>query len=141
MAKTIKHWKEEVDNLGTLIALTALKNQSFNIPRENRLTGPFAIKSKASGKIYTSYSPDLRLSSSEVLGNWILMCPDNDEEEKNNKIIQLAKESNCTGLSYERLDNMDTESIWNHLVTFMFTPKIKYRIMKWVFENKVYKDK
>lgn len=138
--KRVKHWKSVYASIDTQGALNVLKTQTFEIGAST-FNGPFAIKSKVSNKLYTGYDPELRLSTAEVLGNWELLQPDTDEEEKNNKIIQLAKESNCTGLSYERLDNMDTESIWNHLVTFMFTPKIKYRIMKWFFENKVYRDK
>lgn len=137
--KRVKNWKSVYASIDIQGALNVLKTQTFEIGAST-FNGPFAIKSKASGKIYTAYDPDLKLSSAEVLGLWELLMPDTDEEEKTNKIIKLAKDSNCTGLSYERLDNMDTESIWNHLVTFIFTPKIKYRIMKWFFENKVYKN-
>jgi hypothetical protein len=68
----------------------------------------------------------------------MVFIPDNDEEEKNEKIRNYLKGTNCTGLKHQKIDNMTIEEIWEHISNTMDKDK-KYRMLLYYFENNIYK--
>lgn len=137
MKKVIRNWKVLINGVDTANALLALKDQEC-LNGFCTIKGPIAIQSLASRKMFVEWDPSLQLRADEIIGFWYVLVPDDDKERQKEKIIELAKESNATGLKYERLEHMSIEEIWEY-ITDHFDDDIKYRMLKWYFENKVYK--
>ena len=82
------------------------------------------------------------LSPSEATSNkWEIVVPDDEFEEKTNKLRQMFKDNNFSGLRYEKIDNMSIEELWNSLFEVMdnLDKNNKYRIAKHIIENGIYK--
>lgn len=134
--KQIRNWKIIAEHLNVITALDILKNQKM----DNHI-GPFAIGHEKTKKFVTRYLPDQAMTSEEIIVNgWRVFVPDNDEENKNNKIRNFAKESNCSGLTHDKIDNMTNKEIWRHLCSKMDNDQI-YRMLLLYYENKIYKTK
>lgn len=136
MKKVVRNWKILVKEADTIKALQALREQKFlngHLP----VDGPIAIQSQTSRKMFDEWEPSLQLRADETIGTWFILVPDNEKERQKNKIIELAKESNATGLKYDKLEHMSIEEIWEY-ITDHFDDDIKYKMLKLYFENKVY---
>ena len=72
---------------------------------------------------------------------WEIIIPDDAAEEKTNKLRQMLKDKNFTGLQYEKIDNMSIEEMFD--VIFKTMNKLdknnKYRIAKNIIETELYK--
>lgn len=137
MKKVIRNWKVLLSGVDTVNALLALKDQEC-LNGFCRIAGPIAIQSAASKKTFVEWEPSLQLRADETLGSWYVLGPDDGKERLREKIIELAKESNATGLGHVKLEHMSIGEIWEH-ITDHFDDDIKYKMLKLYFENKVYK--
>lgn len=136
MKKVIRNWKILVKEVDTIKALQALREQKF-LNGYLPVNGPIAIKSQISREMFVEWDPSLQLRADETIGSWFILVPDNDKERQKDKIIELAKESNATGLKHDKLEHMSIEEIWEY-ITGHFDDDIRYKMLKWYFENKVY---
>ena len=61
-------------------------------------------------------------------------------EEILSKMRQMYKDEHFTRLTYEKIDNMSIEDLWNSLVDVMnkLDDRNKYRVAKHIIENKIY---
>ena len=134
--KQIRNWKVIEEHFNAYNALYVLQNQKME-----GYTGPFAIRHRKTGKMLTKYAYDQMLNSDEIMVHeWNIMVPDTDEEKKCEKIRGLAKESDCSGLTYSKIDNMTNKEIWKHLCSKMNSDQI-YKMLLLYYENKIYKTK
>lgn len=81
-------------------------------------------------------------SPREVTSNkWEIIIPDDAAEEKTNKLRQMLKDDHFTGLRYEKIDIMSIEDIWNKVMNILnrLDKDTKYRLLKHIIENKLYK--
>lgn len=131
--KKIRNWKVIAEGIDTQKAIDILRNQEYQ-----KFNGPFAVQSCS--KQYDSWSYDMQFSLNEVLKTWKVLVPDTDEEAKNEKVRQMVKDSNCSGLTYDKIDNMTTKEIWKHLCGKMSDDQM-YRMIKLYYSEKVYKEK
>ena len=131
--KKIRNWKVIADKIDITDALKILMNQKY----EN-YTGPFAIQSYC--KQYDSWGLDMGFTVNEAINPWKVLVPDTDEEVKNEKIRQMVKDSNCSGLSYDKIDNMTTRELFKHIVNHVSEDQM-YRMLKLYYSEKVYKEK
>ena len=82
------------------------------------------------------------LSPREATSNkWEIIIPDDAAEEKTNKLRQMLKDKNFTGLRYDKIDNMSIEEMWNAIIEQMsrLDKDNKYRIAKNIIETGLYK--
>lgn len=131
--KKIRNWKVIAEGIDTQKAIDILRTQEYQ-----KFKGPFAVQSCS--KQYDSWSYDMQFSLNEVMNTWKVLVPDTDEEAKNEKIRQMVKESNCSGLSYDKIDNMTTRELFKHIVNHVSEDQM-YRMLKLYYSEKVYKEK
>lgn len=131
--KKIRNWKVIAEGIDTQKAIDILRNQEYQ-----NFQGPFAVQSCS--KQYDSWSYEMQFSLNEVLKTWKVLVPDTDEEAKNEKIRQMVKDSNCSGLSYDKIDNMTTRELFKHIVNRVSEDQM-YRMLKLYYSEKVYKEK
>lgn len=135
----IKNWKVAYQGADCQTALNVLQNQVFAIPHEDPFTGPFAI-SAPTGRIFTEYSPNLTLKPNEIIGDWTILVPNREKEERLIEIINWMKRTNCTGLSHPHINNMSLADIWEHISAHVGSDEMKaYKMLKYYFENNIYK--
>lgn len=82
------------------------------------------------------------LSPREATSNkWEIIIPDDAAEEKTNKLRQMLKDKNFTGLRYDKIDNMSIDEMWNAIIEQMsrLDKDNKYRIAKSIIETGLYK--
>lgn len=85
---------------------------------------------------------NIKLSPNEAISTkWEIVIPDNDAEEKTNKLRQMLKDKNFTGLRHDKIDNMSIEEMWNAIIEQMsrLDKDNKYRIAKSIIETGLYK--
>lgn len=72
---------------------------------------------------------------------WEIVIPDDAAEEKTNKLRQMLKDKNFTGLRYDKIDNMSIDEMWNAIIEQMsrLDKDNKYRIAKAIIETGLYK--
>lgn len=131
--KKIRNWKVIAEGIDTQKAIDILRNQEYQ-----NFQGPFAVQSCS--KQYDSWSYEMQFSLNEVLKTWKVLVPDTDEEAKNEKIRQMVKDSNCSGLSYDKIDNMTIRELFKHIVNRVSEDQM-YRMLKLYYSEKVYKEK
>lgn len=133
--KKIRNWKEVGSKFELVKAIEILQSQKFN-----GFEGPFAIKCPKTGKFIETFKYDLDFRVDELGSEWSIFVPDNDEEIKNNKIRELVKNSDCSGLNYSKIDNMTIKELWNHIESRMDNDQ-KYKMLLLYYDNKIYKTK
>ena len=136
--KKIKYWKTVKDGLDLQTALNMYRAQAV----EGRLYDYLAIK--LGYKIFEPgyLSKDEKFTIEEALSNkWELIVPDDGKEELLLKTRELVKNENFLRANYNRIDNMSISDIWNEInnVLIMLDEKSKYRLIKNIVENKIYK--
>ena len=132
--KRIRNWKPIIEMADIHFALKTLRTQKVE-----GYTGPFAIKC---GNRFISPEDtkiDMHFKLEEIDGLWKILIPDNDEEQKNEKIRELMKASNCSGYNYNKIDNMTIDEIWKSVSDSLSRDK-KYRLLLLYYNNKIYKD-
>ena len=129
--KRIRNWKIIAD-CDLYTALKCVKEQKYP-----GYIGPFAIRSCR--KQYEGVEWNESFTIDEIEKKWSILVPDNDEEAKNNKVRKLVKDSNCSGLSYDKIDNMTIKELWKHIESHLDADKM-YRMLLLYYKEKVYKD-
>ena len=132
--KHIRNWKVYRDYVSLSEALEILKKGTINGLH------PVCIQHAKTHKHIEKYEESLSFSPKELSNEWYILVPDNDEEEKNEKIRTLMKESFCSGLKNDKIDNMTIDEIFEHIFNRLGKDQ-KYRMLKYYFENKIYKTK
>lgn len=136
--KHIKNWKVFASGIELQAALDVLR-EGKTISGHS----PVAIQHSNTGKFIEQdkvYDRDLSFKTDELDNKWMILIPDDDKEQKNEKIRKLAKDSNCSGLTYDKLDNMTTHQIFNHIATHL-TEDQEYRWLLAFYKNEIFKTK
>jgi len=132
----IRNWKILLENVSLETAVTALEQQRINL-----VSGPIAIQNSKTWSFYEKFdSSTIRFKPSEIGNTWMILVPDTDAEEKNAKVREWVKESNCSGYNYNKIDNMTIKEIWE-MVSNKLNEDQQYRMLKYFYENKIYKTK
>lgn len=137
--KTIRNWTVAKSNLDFQTATNMLQARAIN----GTLYNDIAIRLR--DKMFISRVNDNitneKFYPREILSNeWEVLVPDTNEEEKNNKVRKMMKESTCSGLTNDKIDNMTIKEIWEHLCSKMSKDQM-YRMIKLYYSEKVYKEK
>lgn len=132
----IRNWKEIKSNVDIKTALDAFYNKICDKQNYEEI----AIKNNDTGKFLKSDNVNLNIlkvqfTTFEITNDhWSILIPDNDEEQKNFKIRQLVKNSNWSGLKWDKIDCMTVNELFDHCMNHM-SDEQKYKIMKEFFEN------
>lgn len=133
----IRNWKEIKSNADIKTALDAFYNKSYHEQNYEDI----AIKNTDTGKFLSSDNVNLNIlkvqfTTFEITNDhWSILIPNNDEEQKNFKIRQLVKNSNWSGLKWDKIDCMTVNELFDHCMKNM-SDEQKYKIMKEFFENR-----
>lgn len=141
--RKVKYWKVVKDNLDINTALQIFAAQAI----EGHLYDYLAIRYK-----YRIFEPDSitvteiknkeRFSIDEATSdNWEAIVPDDGMEELLEKARDIVKDSHFLRMSDDKINNLDMNALWNEIdnVLIMLDEKSKYRLIKHVVENKLYK--
>ena len=134
----VKYWKTVKGGLDLQTALNMYRTQEIEGHRYDYLSIKLGYQIFEPGYLskYEKFTIDEALSN-----NWELVVPDDAAEEKTNKLRQMLKDKNFTGLRYDKIDNMSIEEIFNEILNIMnnLDKDNKYRIAKHIIENELYK--
>ena len=136
--RKVKYWKAIKSNLRLHDALNMLKAQAI----EGHFYDYLAIRLG-----YKLILPDVKIdellfSLKEMENeNWEAIIPDDGKEELLEKAREMVKDAHFLRLSNDKIDNLDMSSLWNEIdnVLIMLDDNAKYRLIKHVIENKLYK--
>lgn len=134
----VKYWKTVKDGLDLQTALNMYRAQEV----EGRQYDYLAIKLG-----YQIFEPgylskDDKFTIEEALSNkWELIVPDDNKEQILFKTREIVKAENFLRVSHERIDNMNISDIWNEMNNILINLDYnsKYRLIKHIIENKLYK--
>ena len=138
--RRIRNWKTIKDNLDF--------NLAFNLYKSHKIDGVdypiIGLRLYNTQFIQSGVDiiNDIKLSPNEAISNkWEIVIPDDAAEEKTNKLRQMLKDKNFTGLRYDKIDNMSIDEMWNVIIEQMsrLDKDNKYRIAKHIIENEIYK--
>ena len=138
--KIIRNWKTVKSDLDF--------NLAYNLYKSHKVDGveyPIIGLRLGVSKVFQSGLHNIdeaMFSLREVTSNkWEIIIPDDAAEEKTNKLRQMLKDDHFTGLRYEKIDNMSIEDIWNEVMNILnrLDKDTKYRLLKHIIENKLYK--
>ena len=138
-SKIIRNWKAVKSDLDFNLAYNLYKSQIVDDKFYPIIGLRLGIKFFQSG---LHNIDDAHLSPREAISNkWEIIVPDDEFEEKTNKLRQLLKDKNFTGLRYEKIDNMSIEEMLDAIFETMdkLDKNNKYRIAKNIIENELYK--
>ena len=138
-SKIIRNWKAVKSDLDFVTAYNLYKSQVVDDKFYTIIGLRLGIKFFQLG---LHNIDDAHLSPREAISNkWEIIVPDDEFEEKTNKLRQLLKDKNFTGLRYEKIDNMSIDEMWNAIIEQMsrLDKDNKYRIAKNIIENELYK--
>ena len=134
----VKYWKTVKDGLDLQTALNMYRAQEVEGHRYDYLSIKLGYQIFEPGYL----SKDEKFTIEEALSNkWELIVPDDGKEELLLKTRELVKNENFLRANYNRIDNMSISDIWNEInnVLIMLDEKSKYRLIKNIVENKLYK--
>lgn len=132
--KHIRNWKLYRDKVSLSEALEVLQKGSINLYKN------VAIQNNKTNRFYDKYTDDIVLKPTDVNNDWMILVPDDDKEQKNEKLRKLVKDSNCSGLNYDKIDNMTIHEIFRHIVTHINEDQ-EYRWLLAYYKNEIFKTK
>ena len=138
--KLIRNWKVLKDNLDFNLAYNLFKKQKVD-----GIDYPIIGLRLGSTQFFQSgyhNIEDGRFAPWEAASSsWEILIPDDAAEEKTNKLRQMLKDKNFTGLRYDKIDNMSIDEMWNAIIEQMsrLDKDNKYRIAKNIIETGLYK--
>ena len=132
--KHIRNWKLYRDKVSLSEALEVLQKSSINLYKT------VAIRNNKTNRFYDKYTDDIVLKPADVNNDWMILIPDTDKEQKNEKLRKLVKDSNCSGLNYDKIDNMNIHEIFCHIVTHINEDQ-EYRWLLTFYKNEIFKTK
>ncbi len=131
----IRNWKEIKSNVDIKTALDAFYNKTYN---DQINVKEIAINNIDTGKFLSTENTNIlkvQFTSLEITNNhWSILIPDNDEEQKNFKIRQLVKNSNWSGLKWDKIDCMTINELFDYCMNHISNEQ-KYKILKEFFER------
>lgn len=137
--KVIKNWKVVRNGLDSVTAFNMFKAQAV----EGTLYDLLAIR--LHGRIFQPGIVNIdqeHFLAQEILSkDWEALIPDDQMEEILENMRQMYKDENFNTLNYQRIDNMSINDLWIELVDIMsrLDDRNKYRLAKFIIENKAYK--
>jgi hypothetical protein len=137
--KVIKNWKVVRNGLDSVTAFNMFKAQAI----EGTLYDLLAIR--LHGRIFQPGIVNIdqeHFLAQEILSkDWEALIPDDQMEEILENMRQMYKDENFNTLNYQRIDNMSINDLWIELVDIMsrLDDRNKYRLAKFIIENKAYK--
>lgn len=131
--KHIRNWKIVATDVTFTDAIKILREQKYKLH-----IGPFMIKSAVTRRTIENYNPNEHFTLPEIEGTFVILVPDTDEENKNNKIREYLKNTNISGLKHEKIDNMTTKEIWDYINAYLLKDDQRYRMLLYYFDNKIY---
>jgi len=137
--KVIKNWKVIRNGLDSVSAFNMFKAQAVEGIDYDLL----AIRLK--WRVFQPGIVDIdkeQFSAQEILSKeWEVLIPDDQMEELLEAMRNMYKNENFSFLNYQKIDNMSINDLWLELVNIMnhLDDRNKYRMAKWIIENKVYK--
>ena len=137
--KVIKNWKVIRNGLDSVSAFNMFKAQAV----EGIAYDLLAIRLK--WRVFQPGIVDIdkeQFSAQEILSKeWEVLIPDDQMEEILEAMRDMYKDENFSSLNYQKIDNMSINDLWKELVNIMdrLDDRNKYRMAKWIIENKVYK--
>lgn len=137
--KVIKNWKVVRNGLDSVTAFNMFKAQAV----EGTLYDLLAIR--LHGRIFQPGIVNIdqeHFLAQEILSkDWEALIPDEQMEEILENMRQMYKDENFNTLNYQRIDNMSINDLWIELVDIMsrLDDRNKYRLAKFIIENKAYK--
>ena len=137
--KVIKNWKVVRNGLDSVTAFNMFNAQAV----EGITYDLLAIRLK--WRVFQPGIVDIdkeQFSAQEILSKeWEVLIPDDQMEELLEAMRDMYKDENFSSLNYQKIDNMSIDDLWMELVNIMdrLDDRNKYRMAKWIIENKVYK--
>lgn len=136
--RKVKYWKAVKSNLKLHDALNMLKTQAI----QGHFYDYLAIRLG-----YKLITPDVKIdellfSLKEMENeNWEAIIPDDGKEELLEKAREMVKDAHFLRMSNDKIDNLDMSGLWNEIdnVLIMLDDNAKYRLIKNVIDNKLYK--
>ena len=138
--RRIRNWKTIKDNLDF--------NLAFNLYKSHKIDGVdypiIGLRLYNTQFIQSGVDiiNDIKLSPNEAISNkWEIVIPDDAAEEKTNKLRQMLKNKNFTGLRHDKIDTMSIDEMWDAIIEQLsrLDKNNKYRIAKNIIENELYK--
>lgn len=140
MRKKIRCWKVAQSNVSLNDALNMFNNRAINgVLYDN-------IGLRFGNRIFQYGVDDIKsaaFSIDEMLKNtWEVLIPDDGAEEMTENCRKVLKESHYTGDSFSKIDNMTITDMFVSVFSKLNrTPDVvKYRIIKKIIEDKLYKE-
>ena len=137
--KIIKNWKVIRNGLDSVTAFNMFKAQAI------QGTGYDLLAIRLHGRVFQPGIVDIdkeQFIAKDILSNdWEAIIPDDDMEEILEKMRNMFKEEHIGNLTYQKIDNMSINDLWIELSDILYNldDRNKYRVSKWIIENKVYK--
>lgn len=134
----VKYWKVVKSDLKLHDALNMLKAQAIN----GTLYTNLAIRLGNKTILPNTNTNELLFSIKEMESNyWEAIIPDDGMEELLYKTRELVKNEHFLHANYNQIDNMDMSSLWSEINRFLIglDNNAKYRLIKHIIENKLYK--
>ena len=137
--KIIKNWKVIRNGLDSVTAFNMFKAQAV----EGIVYDLLAIRLK--WRVFQPGIVDIdkeQFSAQEILSKeWEVLIPDDQMEEILEAMRDMFKEEHIGNLTYQKIDNMSINDLWIELSDILYNldDRNKYRVSKWIIENKVYK--
>lgn len=137
--KAIKNWKVVRNGLDSVTAFNMFKAQAI------QGTGYDLLAIRLHGRVFQPGIVDIdkeQFIAKDILSNdWEAIIPDDDMEEILEKMRNMFKEEHIGNLTYQKIENMSINDLWVELSDILYNldDRNKYRVSKWIIENKVYK--
>jgi hypothetical protein len=138
--KIIRNWKVIKDNLTFNVAFNIWKTHKIDDAGYPIIAMRFGITQFIQTGVHSI--SDIKLSPQEAVSNkWEIVIPDDDAEEKTNKLRRLMKDNNFGGLRHDKIDNMSIEEMWMNIIDVIsrLDKNNLYRISKHIIETGLYK--
>ena len=140
--KKIKNWKVIKSGLSFAEAAKMFKEQKIEkIPFENvsiRLGRKQYIKDPIYGT--SEFDNDSFHQSAFFSTDWEVLVPDTDEEARCEKVRELMKNSCCSGLKNDKIDNLTIDEMYDHISSRLDKDQ-KYRMLLAYYDKMIYKTK
>ena len=136
--KNIKYWTPIANNIHLSEAVCAIKHQMWNGKVYERLAIRFGYRIIDK---YDDVDKESFNTKEAIDAKWEIIIPDDGKQDLLYKTRELVKEGHFLGITHDKIDNMDISSIWTELnhILVMLDEKSKYRLIKHIIENKLYK--
>lgn len=138
MGTDIKNWKLIDSGVNVIDAVNAITSKTYGYKE-----GTYAIRSTVTGRFITEFNEsNQKLTIPEIEGYWAVLAPDDEKEQMRTKIADLVKNSNWSGISHNKIDNLTISKLWETVSEKISNDeKLMYKTMKMFFENRLYMNK